>query len=65
MASVRIQDILDHLSTDIKKALKVAIENSIDDADFDEDEMFREFNKAVGQKCNTWESVPEHLVDAD
>ena len=28
MASVRIQDILDHLSGDIKKALKAAIDNS-------------------------------------
>ncbi len=65
MASVRIQDILDHLSSDIKKALTIAIENSIDDADFDEGELYREFSKAVGQKCNTWESVPEHLVDAN
>lgn len=65
MASVRIQDILDHLSGDIKKALKTAIDNSIDDADFDEDEMFREFSKAVGRKCSTWTSVPDHLVDTD
>ena len=58
MARVQIEEIVDHLSTEMRKALKQAVENTIPGAEFDERELFRNFRRSVGRKCSTWESVP-------
>lgn len=65
MARVKIEEIVDHLSSEIRNALKQAVENTLPDADFDERELFRNFRRAVGRKCSTWENVPDHYVDKD
>jgi len=62
MARVNIENIIDHLKTEIRKALKEAVENEISDADFDPNQLFREFQRAVRRKCNTWERVPSNSV---
>lgn len=63
MARVKIEDIVDHLSSEIRKALEQAVTNVLPDAEFDAYELFREFRRAVGRKCNTWENVPDHFVE--
>lgn len=65
MARVNIDEIVDHLSTEMRKALKQAVENTIPDAEFDERELFRNFRRSVARKCATWENVPDHYVDSD
>jgi hypothetical protein len=65
MARVKIEEIVDHLSTEMRKALSIAVNNSIPDADFDERQLFRDFRRAVGRKCSTWERVPDHYVEND
>ena len=65
MARVKIEEIVDHLGTEMRKALSIAVNNVIPDAEFDERQLFRAFRRAVGRKCNTWESVPDQYVDKD
>jgi len=65
MAQVKIEEIVDHLSSEMRKALTIAVNNAIPNAEFDERELFREFRRAVGRKCNNWETVPNHYVRAD
>jgi len=50
MTLVKIEDVIDHLSSDMKSALEVAVKTILPDADFDRDELFREFRSAVGRK---------------
>ena len=65
MARVKIEEVVDHLSSEMRKALTIAVNNVIPDAEFDERQLFREFRRAVARKCNTWERVPDQYVDTD
>ena len=65
MARVKIEDIIDHLDGDVRKALKLAIEKTIPGAQFNDRELFRNFTREVGRKCSTWENVPDHYVETD
>lgn len=63
MAKVRIEDIVDHLDTEIRSALRETIKNHFPDLNFDERELFRTFRRMVGRKCSIWEDVPDDLVE--
>ncbi len=63
MARVKIEEIVDHLSTEFRRALDEAVRKEIPDAEFDQRQLFRQFRRAVGRKCNTWESVPDQYVE--
>ena len=65
MARVKIEEVVDHLSTEMRKALSIAVDNVIPNASFDEWQLFREFRRALSRKCNTWEQVPDQYVDSD
>jgi hypothetical protein len=65
MARVKIESIIDHLSSDMRKALEAAVESVMPDAEFDAHTLFRAFRRAVGRKCSTWEMVPDHFVEKD
>lgn len=63
MARVKIEGIVDHLSSEMRRALKDAVSEVAPKTRFDEYELFRAFRRAVSRKCSTWESVPDHYVD--
>ena|SRR2546425_677867 len=65
MARVKIEDIVDHLSSEMRRALEDAVKATISDAEFDSHELYRSFRRAVGRKCSTWEQVPDHYVELD
>lgn len=65
MARVKIEEIVDHLSTEMRRALEDAVKSVAPEADFDAYQLFREFRRAVGRKCNTWEKVPDHFVEKE
>jgi len=64
MARVRTEHIVEHLSSQMRRALGAAVLEVIPDAEFDEYELFRAFRRAVGRKCSTWEQVPDQDVEA-
>lgn len=63
MARVKIEDLIETLDHDIKLALEDAVNRTIPDVRFDRNQLFREFCRAVGRKCSTWERIPNHLVE--
>jgi len=65
MARVQIEQIVDHLSSDIRRALGAAIEETLPGAECDQYALFRAFKRAVRRKCNQWEQVPDRFVDAE
>lgn len=65
MARVQIEKIVEHLSGEMRKALRQALEDTIPDVEIDDRELFRRFRRAVGRKCNAWEQVPDQYVDAE
>ena len=62
MAKVKIEDVIDHLDTEIRNALELTIRQHFPNLDFDKRELFRTFIRMVSKKCNTWENVPDNFV---
>lgn len=62
MAHVQVEELVDHLSSEFRRALADAIREVLPDTDFDEHEAYRAFKRAVRRKCNTWEAVPKNVI---
>ena len=62
MPQVKIEEIVDHLSYEIQRALEEAVHQTIPDSKFNSNMLFRNFVRAVGRKCSTWERVPDRYV---
>lgn len=65
MARIKPDEVVDHLSSEMKRALEAAVLEVLPDAEFDRNELFRAFKRAVRRKCSTWERVPDQYVDCD
>ena len=65
MARVKMEDIVDHLSSEIRRALQDAVSQNIPKAQFDERQLFRDFKRAAYKRCSVWEHVPDEYVDTD
>ena len=65
MARIQPEEIVDHLSSEFRRALEQAVLKVLPEAEFDRYELIREFKRAVSRKCNTWEQVPDRFVDAE
>jgi len=65
MARVRMVQIVEHLRSEMRRALTEAVQRVLPDAEFDERQLFLEFRRAVGRKCSTWERVPDGYVDCE
>jgi hypothetical protein len=63
MGRVKIEDVISHLDSDIRKALEAAVKEILPNAQFDPYELFRAFRRAVGRKCSTWENVPDYYIE--
>ncbi len=62
MARIKIENVIDHLGTDFRRALADAVSEVMPGANIDEYELFRAFKRAVGRKCSIWERVPDHYI---
>lgn len=65
MARVNIEEIIEHLSSEMKRSLRDSVKSVIPEAAFDEKELFKQFKKEVRKKCHTWERVPDRYVDSE
>jgi len=63
MTRVKIESIVEHLDSDMKRALEDAVSRVLPDVEVDRTELYREFRNAVGRKCSTWVNVPDHDVE--
>ena len=63
MARVRMEEIVDHLSSQMRRALSDAVKEAIPNSNVDEYALFRAFKRAVGRKCSTWERVPDRYIE--
>ena len=62
MDKVKIEEVIDHLDSEMRHALEDAVNEVVPGASFDSYELFRAFRRAVGRKCNTWEQVPDQYI---
>lgn len=65
MARVKIEEVVDHLRSEMRRALEDAVKECVPEADVDAHDLFRAFKRAVRRKCSTWERVPDQYVEKD
>ena len=63
MAQVKLEEILDHLESEVKAAISDALRTIKPAAEVDHRMFFKEFLRAIGRKTSTWETVPDHFVE--
>lgn len=65
MAKVKIEEIIDHLDYEIRKALEETLKEHFPNQNFDTKAVFKTFKNQVYIKCNTWENVPDRYVEKE
>lgn len=65
MARIKVEDVVDHLDSEFRRALTDTLQEMFPGLEFDEYELFQTFKKNVYQKCSIWESVPDRYVEKD
>lgn len=62
MAQVDVEEIVDHLSSEFKRALQRTIEKELDVVNPDINQIFRQFKREIHRACNSTEYVPDRCV---
>lgn len=65
MARVKMEGIVDHLSSEMKRALGRAVTRTLPGVEFDRSKLYREFKRAVASRCSTWERIPDRCVESE
>ena len=63
MTKIKIEEVVDYLSSQMRKAIEDAVYSSVPDAAFDGHVLFREFKRAIASECDTWVDVPDTYVE--
>ena len=62
MAKIDMEGAVDHLRSEMRRALADSVRDTIPDVEFDEYELYRSFRRAVRRKCNSWEKIPDKCL---
>ena len=65
MAKVNIEEFVDHLDLEIRKALDATLREHFPDQDFNSRTVFKTFKAQVTKKCNSWESIPNKFIRSE
>lgn len=65
MARIKIVGILEHLDSELSRALEDTLRRAFPDSNFNARSLYRDFVRAADRKCNTWERVPDRYVEHD
>lgn len=65
MAKIKPAEVVDHLGSQVRKALEDAAAATMPDTKIDTMEFYKAFKRALGRRCREWELVPNNYVDCD
>jgi len=65
MAKLNIEEIINHLDLEFRKALDSTLREHFTDQEFNSRAVFKTFSKEVTKKCNSWESIPNKFIRSE
>ena len=65
MARIQIEEVIDHLGPEIKKALESTFKDHFPGANYDMTMLFRSFRKNMSLRYKTWAEIPDRFVQKD
>jgi hypothetical protein len=63
MTKIKIEEVVDYLGSEMRKAIEDAVYSSVPDAVFDGHILFQKFKRAVAAECDTWVEIPDAYVE--
>jgi uncharacterized protein (DUF433 family) len=63
MTRIKVEGIIEELSTHIRGALEEAVLSAYPFQTVNRDDIYREFRSALARRCRTWEEVPDAFVE--
>ena len=63
MAKVKIEEVVDHLDREFKKALADTMKQFAPTASIEQTALFRFFKRRVYHHCSVWEEIPDQYVE--
>jgi hypothetical protein len=63
MTQIRLEVIVEHLRTQVRRAPHDAVTEVIPEAEVDPHALFRAFKRRLRSRCNAWETVPDQSVN--
>jgi hypothetical protein len=63
MARIKIDSIIDHLGSEVRRALEDSFQECVPDAHVDSRRLFRLFKRNLQKRCMVWETIPEAYVE--
>jgi len=63
MASVKIEDLVDHLEREFGRSLEDTFQHFAPNVTVNRGEIYRFFLRRIDHHCQTWEQVPDNLID--
>lgn len=63
MTKIKIEEVVDYLGSEMRKAIEDAVYSSVPDAVFDGHILFQKFKSAVASECDTWVEIPDTYVE--
>ena len=64
MAQIKVDEVMDHLSSEVRGALADAMRQVAPDAEYDANALYLSFKRALYSRCRIWETVPDRYVKA-
>lgn len=65
MAKIKIEEVIDHLDRELRRALEATLNEHFPNQSFDARSVFRTFKRQASRKCSTWENVPDQYINKD
>lgn len=62
MAKVRIEEVIDHLEEDFRKALRATMQEHFPDEHFNTRAVYKTFKNQISDRCNEWENIPNKYI---
>jgi len=62
MARIKVNSTIEWIGYKLKSALEEAVHNTVPEAQFDKDMLWKEFIAEINKKCSIWAKVPDSYI---
>ena len=65
MAKVNIEEFIDHLDVEIRKALELTVREHFPNQEYNAKALFKTFKIETVKKCDSWERIPNKYIKSE
>lgn len=62
MAQIKLEAVMSRIDSEMKSALRIALNQQFPDKDVDVNSIYRTFKRKVASKCSSWVTIPDDYV---